>query len=387
MDDESDVDDEQASAERGWNAELKQDAEITVRINVQKPQATSNQDVMHLKMSSKTTVAELRKMLQGFLPPRAPVLSATLQPLLDDSIVPESVFVSEVTTAIKPKDVLTPDQVKVAQHMMMKKWREPDMQAQLDELEITTAGNQRKYASQASQIALREVYPDICDCFGIRHDRSVDVGLAIQHHAQADIEIVENWLKLETLMRNQEKIKQARQWLQSARGNALPREPSRALVSSATPKSEASAPPKAASSMSPKKNAPEFSLLPASKAILTLEQVKEAQQMMMNKWRQTDMQAKLDELERTTGGNERRYTMQVTQIVLHQVFPDICDHFGLAREKSVDIGLSIQYYSPADPEIVENWLELETLMRNQEKIKQAQQLLELARTNMASMGA
>eukprot|EP00413_Alexandrium_margalefii_P045178 CAMPEP_0204597728 /NCGR_PEP_ID=MMETSP0661-20131031/53953_1 /ASSEMBLY_ACC=CAM_ASM_000606 /TAXON_ID=109239 /ORGANISM="Alexandrium margalefi, Strain AMGDE01CS-322" /LENGTH=452 /DNA_ID=CAMNT_0051608425 /DNA_START=65 /DNA_END=1423 /DNA_ORIENTATION=- len=179
------------------------------------PQSTAR--TFHVELPGGATVADLRANLAWGLPPTAVVrpvgAGKELRPLQNSDRVPLQVSVSEFTGQVTPFNVLTKTQAKNAQAMLMSILETPDMKAKLNTIDKDTSGHQGKFRMRLMQLLVKEVYPEVHRKLGLPDNTDATLA-AIQNYTGFDADMVNTWLKLETLMRRPEGIKAAQEALQ-----------------------------------------------------------------------------------------------------------------------------------------------------------------------------
>jgi len=119
---------------------------------------------------------------------------------------------------------------------------------------------------------------------------------------------------------------------------------------------------------------PEWALSPS--------QCRIAQHLLKKSLSRREIQAKLDEAEKATGGDDDKYGKRLRGLLLSRVYPSVSEHFGFKDPMAAarTIFNSISDCQPSSHEITTAWLELETLMRNKPQMARAKEALESFRS-------
>jgi len=222
-DEEEEEEEEEEEPVKKDEEQTKTAAHITVRVSCLKVPDKSISDVMHVELPANSTVAHLKAALSWGLPQNARVLlpatlgSEATQPLHDAWAVPRQVVITEFTGRIPPSLILTKGQAKEAQAELMTIFSKPDIQMKLDFFEASTSGDRRKYNFKLAELLMRDAYPLVSRKFGLPEGGQNLIVMAIQHYSADDIGIVENWVKLETLLRRKETVAMAEEQLKHMR--------------------------------------------------------------------------------------------------------------------------------------------------------------------------
>jgi len=168
-------------------------------------------DVLHVELPSGSSVRQLRFALRELIPPNADFfVKQTGQLLKNESVAPTEVSVSEITKAVSGDAALVKSQAREAQEMLITKFREQETQQVLDFMERQTAGKATRFRKELQSYLASSVYPDIAVRFGmLPSDGARHLGRGIAHHSTGDICMLENWVMVELLMRNEGNVRMA----------------------------------------------------------------------------------------------------------------------------------------------------------------------------------
>jgi hypothetical protein len=110
--------------------------------------------------------------------------------------------------------------------------------------------------------------------------------------------------------------------------------------------------------------------------LLSREQCVEAQQALKAIVSKQDMQDKIEKLHVGAAGDERKFQARMTPLLIKEVYSRVIRQLGISDEQLMEgtmllLQQSIPRWQPGDLEITKNWSELETLIRNRERMKAA----------------
>lgn len=249
----------------------------------------------------------------------------------------------------KTTKILTLEQCIEAQQAIKSVLVKPTVQSMFSELESKSGGNDAKYNAGITPILVKEVYPPVVRQLGIPQEQLMEGFLLINNSMAnyTELSILENWLELETLMRNKQKMAQAQTLLKQRKPEATETEPKVIDVNKTD--------------------------------VLTQEQCYAAQGFIKSIVSTVPMQAKFQEMEAKAGGNDAKYNAALTPVLAKDVYPSVVSQLGIPTDQVMEgmrlINKSFVSVVGAEVQFVKNWLELETLMRNKPQMKAAQAML------------
>jgi len=187
--------------------------DIIVRIRFLKS-PTDSLDFLHVELAADSTIQQLREQLGDCISANAAFYKHTRDspssdnamdsPLPGDAIACADLVVSEVLRPISGDMALVKRQAQEAQEMLVATLGTPTVQQALKEMEKRCAGKAAQYRRQLQEYLVTNVYPDICDHFGLPASGGArHVTIAISKWAGDDISMCETWLMLEKMMRNE----------------------------------------------------------------------------------------------------------------------------------------------------------------------------------------
>lgn len=206
----------EAAPEAAPAAQSAPEVYFDFRITCLKPKEGSVFDSFHITLPDSATVGTLRAALGEGLPRKVEVCELDgmgFKVLKDDDAMPAWVTVEEINWAINMDMVLTMNQCKEAQEMMMVTLKSPKIQKKLDELEAQANKVETKYRILLTKMLHSEVYPAIVDHFSLPTGVKGTQMLLGSIPMKSDFGMIQNWLELEKLMRNKANIKRAEETL------------------------------------------------------------------------------------------------------------------------------------------------------------------------------
>jgi len=193
--------------------ELKTDGREDVKIIGNTCTNDSAVDFFYVTLPAGSTLAALRAAVGEFLEPGIEVfqlVGMSKQKLEEDDPVPAEVMVKELKWKIPPNGVLTQRQARKAHIHLLRSMRRRDLQNTLDVLEEKANGNTTKYRVLLLKELSEKVYPPILNLFGLPcSGTGIQVLSSSIAHRATTLPMVQNWLKIETLMRNKQTMVQA----------------------------------------------------------------------------------------------------------------------------------------------------------------------------------
>lgn len=188
--------------------------EREVRIVFKKVTSKSVCSVMHIEASTDFTVLDLRHRLKGLVQIGAEILAEVMgsgmKVLHDSEVVPPTVWIAESLDEILPSMAITKKQAAEAQRMLKASLMTSAIQQGLNDLESETKGNQIQYRRKLKPFLVTEVYPALVAHFGMPElGGAAILPAAIAAHSNNDVQMIEMWLMLEKLMRNEAAVLQA----------------------------------------------------------------------------------------------------------------------------------------------------------------------------------
>lgn len=175
---------------------------------VEAKQRDSVSNVFHVLLAPHATVQELRQELGSQLPEWAEVRAARpglgLVVLKGTEHVPDKVLVSDFDGVVTAAMLLTKEQCRKLQHMLLSVVRSPEVQQALDSCEQQANGNEAKFRAKLAHLMLEEVCPDLAAEFGLPRTFSCMRALkdAIGWHMEGDFDMVKSAYDLEAALRN-----------------------------------------------------------------------------------------------------------------------------------------------------------------------------------------
>ncbi|CAK9087300.1 unnamed protein product [Durusdinium trenchii] len=174
------------------------------------------------------TVSQLRWVLGRHLPAEARVLcqrqGRDIQVMQETDVVPEEITVSDFRGPRSFYMRFTDEQCAIVLRFMRSFFKNPENQKRLDEFEASAKGSGHDYRAQLVQLLAHEVYPRIYQKLHVPVMDDLDgpklMLEAMSNVSSSNLQVVELWLEVELLMRNQASAQSAIQAVQFFRNQA-----------------------------------------------------------------------------------------------------------------------------------------------------------------------